>query len=237
MPKTIAIVEDENDIRQNYVEAFRRAGYVVQDYANLPDARAAFAVGLPDLALLDIRLGPDFPEGGMELCRQLRARSLTLPIIFLTNYDNELDIVSGLRLGADDYLVKAHVTLRHLLARVATLFQRQEILLQGAQAGAGQVVEVGALTLNLDRFEARWKDQVVDLSVTEFEIVRALTRHVGHVKDREQLMKSAGIYVEPNTMTSHIKRIREKFVVLDAKFAMIDTVYGKGYRWNGAAQQ
>lgn len=232
--RTIAIVEDEQDIRDNYVDAFRRAGYQVEGYANRADALAAFARALPDLALLDIHLPPD-AEGGMELCRALRARSGTLPIIFLTNYDSELDIISGLRLGADDYLVKAHITLRHLLARVAALFRRQEALQQAV--GSEEEVEVGALRLHPERFEARWAGQLVDLSVTEFEIVRALTRHVGHIKDREQLMKSAGIYVEPNTMTSHIKRIRAKFEAADAGFSMIDTVYGKGYRWNGAAQR
>ena len=219
MTKTIAIVEDEKDIRDNYVDAFRRAGYLVDAHSNRIDAMAAFSRALP----------------GMELCRELRARSSTLPIIFLTNHDSELDIISGLRLGADDYLVKAHITLKHLLARVAALFRRQEALQQAVNTE--QVVEVGALRLHPDRFEARWIDRVVDLSVTEFEIVRALTRHAGHVKDREQLMKSAGIYVEPNTMTSHVKRIRAKFEAVDPSFSMIDTVYGKGYRWNGAGQR
>ena len=147
--------------------------------------------------------------------------------------DSEIDIVSGLRLGADDYLVKAHITMAQLLARISALFRRQDALEQ--VRSAQQPLDIGALRLDLDRLETRWKDKVVDLTITEFEIVRALTRQVGHLRDRDTLMRSANIYVEPNTMTAHIKRIRDKFVAVDPSFSMIDTVYGRGYRWNGAA--
>ena len=103
--RTIAIVEDEPAIRANYADAFRRQGYRVAGYADRESALAAFAARLPDLVLIDVGLGAE-PEGGFELCRELRARSATLPIIFLTARDSDLDAVSGLRLGADDYLTK-----------------------------------------------------------------------------------------------------------------------------------
>src|ERR1043165_2471547 len=124
MKKLIAIVEDEPAIRDNYAAAFTREGYAVRTYGNRSQAMAAFAQRLPDLAVIDISL-EDEPEGGFELCRELRARSAELPIIFLTARDTELDAVSGLRLGADDYLTK-RVSLEHLLARVAALFRRTE---------------------------------------------------------------------------------------------------------------
>ena len=105
MKRTVAIVEDEPAIRDNYAAAFTREGYVVRTYPNRSQAMTAFAARLPDLAVIDISL-EDEPEGGFELCRQLRSLSAELPIIFLTARDSELDAVSGLRLGADDFLTK-----------------------------------------------------------------------------------------------------------------------------------
>src|SRR6185295_2386804 len=105
MARNIAIVEDEPLIRANYVEALSRFGYEVRGYASRPQAETAFAARLPELVIIDVGLG-DEPEGGFELCRSLRARSATLPILFLTARDSDLDVISGLRLGADDYLTK-----------------------------------------------------------------------------------------------------------------------------------
>ena len=126
MKRLIAIVEDEPAIRDNYAAAFTREGYAVRCYPNRAQALQGFATRLPDLAVIDISL-EDEPEGGFELCRQLRAMSASLPIIFLTARESELDAVSGLRLGADDYLTK-RVSLEHLLARVAALVRRVEAL-------------------------------------------------------------------------------------------------------------
>src|SRR5690606_38801813 len=116
-PKLIAIVEDEVAIRDNYAAGLRRQGYRVQGYSSRAEALAAFELRLPDLVIIDINLGEEV-EGGFELCRELRARSRQLPIIFLTARESELDAVSGLRLGADDYLTK-RISLEHLSARVA----------------------------------------------------------------------------------------------------------------------
>src|SRR3970040_2661144 len=101
--KLVAVVEDEAAIRENYAAALRRQGYRVAVYVNRKTALAAFADRLPDLVIIDVNLGTEV-EGGFELCRELRARSAQLPIIFLTARESELDAVSGLRLGADDYL-------------------------------------------------------------------------------------------------------------------------------------
>src|SRR5690348_2783983 len=147
MKKLIAIVEDEPAIRDNYAAAFTREGYTVRTYANRPTAMAAFAARLPDLAIIDISL-EDEPEGGFELCRQLRALSAELPIIFLTARDSELDAVSGLRLGADDFLTK-DMSLAHLSARVHALFRRVDALRQPAEAT--QIVRRGSVTLDAER--------------------------------------------------------------------------------------
>ena len=227
MKRLIAIVEDEPAIRDNYAAAFAREGYTVRTYANRAQAMTAFAARLPDLVIIDISL-EDEPEGGFELCRQLRSLSPELPIIFLTARDTELDAVSGLRLGADDFLTK-DLSLAHLSARVNALFRRVDALRKPHEAT--QIVKRGLLTLDSERMQAQWQDQVVLLSLTEFWIVFALARHPGHVKNRQQLMDAANVVLDDNTITSHIKRIRRKFQTIDPTFDAVQTVYGMGYRW------
>src|SRR6266481_8801143 len=151
MKRMVAIVEDEPAIRDNYAAAFTREGYVVRTYANRPQAMTAFASRLPDLAVIDISLEEE-PEGGFELCRQLRALSPELPIIFLTARDSELDAVSGLRLGADDFLTK-DVSLPHLAARVAALFRRIDALRR--PDNAADIVRRGALSIDAERMQAQ----------------------------------------------------------------------------------
>ena len=229
MSKRIAIVEDEAAIRENYAAAFRREGYSVELYEARQPAIDAFDARLPDLVVIDINL-KDEVEGGFELCRDLRSKSRDLPIIFLTARDNEFDAVSGLRLGADDYLTK-DISLPHLMARVAALFRRMDAL-QAPQSAESRVKR-GDLELDIDRMTVRWMEQPVALTLTEFWMVHALARYPGHVKNRQQLMDAAQAVLDDNTITSHIKRIRRKFVAIDANFDAVETVYGMGYRWIG----
>ncbi|HKE43545.1 MAG TPA: proteobacterial dedicated sortase system response regulator [Steroidobacteraceae bacterium] len=227
MKKQIAIVEDEPAISANYAAAFERNGYAVRTFANRRQALQAFDSRLPDLAIIDISL-EDEVEGGFELCRQLRARSAELPIIFLTARDSEIDAISGLRLGADDFLTK-DISLAHLIARVVALFKRIEA--RSRPAKAAQVLHRGPLTLDAERLQASWNGNAVPLSLTEFWIVHALAEHPGHVKNRQQLMDAANVVLDDNTITSHVKRIRRKFLGIDGGFACIETMYGMGYRW------
>jgi two-component system OmpR family response regulator len=227
MAQRIAIIEDDPAIGANYADALSAHGYAVQLYADRGSAMAGLRDRLPDLVLLDIGLGGE-PDAGFALCRELRSQSATLPIIFLTARDNEFDMVAGLRLGADDYVTKS-VSLPHLLARVAALFRRAAL---GTATGGGEdSLNRGALAIDLKRFTVRWNGRAVDLTLTEFWLVHALARHPGHVKNREQLMAEAHIVVDDSTITSHIKRMRRKFIAVDAAFDRIDTVYGMGYRW------
>ncbi len=228
MAKHIAIVEDEIAIAQNYCDALRRQGYKVSHYVNRPDAMTAFSHRLPDLAIVDVGLG-DEVEGGFDLCRELRAKAPELPIIFLTARDSELDVVSGLRLGADDYLTK-DISQVHLLARITALFRRVEALRKPEDGE--KVIERGDLVLNLDTMAASWKSKPIDLTVTELWIVIALAQHPGHVKNRQQLMDAANVVLDDNTITSHVKRIRRKFKAVDNDFDQIQTAYGMGYRWS-----
>lgn len=223
----VAVVEDEPAIRDNYAAGLKRHGYRVAAFGSRAEALAAFDTRLPDLVIIDINLG-DEVEGGFELCRELRARSAALPIIFLTARDSEIDIVSGLRLGADDYLTK-RVSIDHLLARVAALFRRTRAL--SAAGPAADRLERGPLVLDLDRMQARWNETTVPLTVTEFWVVHALALHPGHVKNRDQLMNAANVVLDDSSVTSQIKRIRAKFQAVDPGFAAIETAYGMGYRW------
>ena len=122
MATRIAVIEDEPALRDNLRDALTRHGYEVQTFAGRPAAQQALAARLPDLAIIDVGLG-DEPEGGFELCRWLRARAAALPILILSARDSEIDMVSGLRLGADDYVAK-NVSLPHLQARVTALLRR-----------------------------------------------------------------------------------------------------------------
>jgi two-component system OmpR family response regulator len=231
MPRRIAIVEDEPAIRENYADALKRHGYDVSTYPDRATATHAFASRLPDLVLIDVGLGAEI-DGGFALCRDLRAMSSTLPVIFLTARDSDFDVVSGLRMGADDYVPKT-VSLPNLIARIAALFRRAD--LANSPSSQEDLLLRGPLSLDLKRMTVRWNDHPIELTVTELWMVHALARYPGHVKDRDALMRDANIVVDDGTITSHIKRIRRKFQSVDPRFDAIETVYGMGYRWHAQA--
>ena len=230
MARRIALVEDDPTIRQNYSDALTRAGYEVAAFADRPTASRTLAARLPELAIIDIGLGAEV-DGGFQLCQELRAASARLPIIFLSARDSDFDVVSGLRVGADDYVTK-DVSLPHLLARISALFRRSDAAQQAPVAE--EVMHRGDLALDAHRMTVTWKDQLVPLTVTEFWMVHSMARHPGHVKDRDQLMRDAEMVVDDGTITSHVKRIRRKFQAIDPAFAAIETIYGMGYRWMAA---
>lgn len=228
--RRIVLVEDEPALRDNYTLALSRAGFDVHGYSNAEAALTALKQRLPDVAIIDIGLGRD-SEAGFDLCRSLREMSARLPILFLTSRDSELDVISGLRLGADDYLTK-DISLAQLVARVSTLLRRVDALSQPASEEV--VKSVGHLQLNQPRLVAKWRGEPVELTVTEYWLVDCLARHPGQVRSRQQLMDAANLVLDDQTITAHIKRIRAKFLSLDDTFSSIQTVYGLGYRWMDA---
>ncbi len=228
MSKHIAIVEDEINIAENYRDAFVQQGYTVSIYPNRSSAMAAFEIELPDLTVIDVGLEDEI-EGGFELCRDLRSRSKTLPIVFLTARESEFDKISGLRLGADDYLTK-DIGLHHMMARIVALFRRVDAL--SGPLLKERVITTGDLSINIERMSIQWQSQALEITVTEFWVIHCLARHPGQVKSREQLMEAAKVVLDDNTITSHIKRIRKKFLAIDAGFNAINTAYGLGYRWH-----
>ena len=230
MPRRIAIVEDEIAIRRNFEDALRNQGYQVSGYGDRRSALEAFRRRLPDLVIIDVGLG-DVVEGGFELCRELRSMSRVLPIMFLTARDSDPDVISGLRLGADDYLTK-DISLPHLMARIVVLFRRVEML--SGEHNTDTWLERDGLRLSVERMEVQWGGKAVPLTVTEMWIVNSLARRPGHVRTRQQLLDDANILVDDQTVTSHVKRIRRKFKEADGSFDKLDTVYGAGYRWNNS---
>lgn len=227
MSKRIAIVEDDPAIRENYSDALSKQGYEVLTYEDRVSAEMAFAQRLPDLAVIDIGLQDEI-DGGFTLCQQLRGMSKTLPIIFFTARDNDYDTICGLRMGADDYLTK-DISLPHLIARIAALFRRTELLNQPQVQT--DLIKTGALVMDTNRMTVSWNDTQIELTVTEFWMLHAIAKYAGHVKSRQQLMDESKMVVDDTTITSHIKRIRKKFMQIDAEFDCVETVYGMGYRW------
>jgi two-component system OmpR family response regulator len=233
MVRTIALVEDDDLLRANYLKALEREGYRVESYPGRPEASEAFNRKLPDLAILDVMLGDEM-DGGFTLCSQLRRLSPTIPIIFLTARDSDLDRVSGLRLGAWDYLLKNTTTLDFLPVRISALFTIVESLASsetGEKIPAEQTFEVGPLTIYREQKRVFWKEQRIDLTLTEFWLLYCLARRPGHVKSHDQLMEAANVVVSNNAITAHIRRIRDKFREIDPDFNTIRTEYGMGYRW------
>ncbi len=224
----IALVDDEDNLRETVGFALRREGHRVELFADGLEAWRAFERSLPDLVILDI-LMPRMD--GLELCRRLRALSERLPILFLTSRDEEL-VVLGLELGADDYLCKPF-SMRELAARVKVLLRRAA-LSRESEGGEERILEVGPLRLDLRRYLATWKGAPLALTVTELMLLHALVRHPGHVKTRVRLLEEAyphDAYASDRTIDSHIKRLRRKLAEADPSFDGIETVYGLGYRF------
>ncbi|HSU83970.1 MAG TPA: response regulator transcription factor, partial [Thermoanaerobaculia bacterium] len=157
----IALVDDEESLRETVGFALRREGYRVESFADGLAAWQSLERSLPDLAILDV-LMPRMD--GLELCRRLRALSERLPILFLTSRDEELDRVLGLEIGADDYLCKPF-SMRELLARVKVLFRRTAID-QGKTRNAEAPIRFGELELDMQRYTVKWKSLPVTLTVT-----------------------------------------------------------------------
>ena len=228
MTHTVVLVEDEPAIADNYREALTSFGYSVVVYHNEPDARAALQGELPDLVILDIELGEN-ALGGFTLCKMLTDRSRTLPVIFLTARDDHSYEELGLELGAHDYLRK-DTSLKSLRLRV------ERLLASAPKAGESAATEperhVGAFSLNEDGMRVWWHGEPVSISMTEFQLLEALTRRPGNIFTRDQLMDIAGLTIEPQSIDSHMKRIRKKFRAINTDEDPIKAERGMGYRWN-----
>ena len=228
----IALVDDDRNILTSVSMTLEAEGYEVETYNDGQAALDAFTKRLPDMAVLDIKM----PRmDGMELLQRLRQKT-TMPVIFLTSKDDEIDEVLGLRMGADDY-VKKPFSQRLLVERIRALLRRQEARATGevAVTEENKVLTRGNLSMDPLRHSVSWKGRDVALTVTEFLLLQALAQRPGFVKSRDQLMDVAyddQVYVDDRTIDSHIKRLRKKMRAVDDDFSAIETLYGIGYRYN-----
>ena len=229
MKHKIALVDDDRNILTSVSMALEAEGYDVSTYTDGETALAGLNTSNVDLAVLDIKM----PRmDGMELLQRLR-KTNSLPVIFLTSKDDEVDELLGLRMGADDY-IKKPFSQRLLIERIRALLRRSAAEEAADNGNGAAVLTRGDLVLDSGRHVCTWKGEAVQLTVTEFLILKALAHRPGHVKNRDQLMDAAygeNIYVDDRTIDSHIKRLRKKFRQLDKEFSNIETLYGVGYRY------
>ncbi|MDX2027233.1 MAG: response regulator transcription factor [Alphaproteobacteria bacterium] len=232
MAQTIALVDDDRNILTSVSMALEAEGFEIRTYPDGEEALRGLTQTPPDLAVLDIKM----PRlNGMELLQKLRQSGTTsqMPVIFLTSKDEEVDEIMGLRMGADDYITKPF-SQRLLLERIRSLLRREQARQQPANNDPNNLLARGELTLDSARHVCAWKGSPVDLTVTEFLLVKALAQRPGHVKSRDQLMDAAygeSVYVDDRTIDSHIKRLRKKFKEVDTDFNQIETLYGVGYKY------
>ena len=230
MPQLIAIVDDDRNILTSVSIMLEAEGFNVDTYLDGSSALRGLFQKPADLAILDIKM----PRmDGMELLIKIREKS-SIPVIFLTSKDDEIDEVFGLKMGADDYIRKPF-SQRLLIERVKALIRRRELDTNiGMEGFNGEAIQRGNLVMDPSRHQCRWKGLSVSLTVTEFLLLQSLAIRPGHVKNRDQLIDAAygeQIYVDDRTIDSHVKRIRKKFKALDAEFTAIETLYGIGYRY------
>ena len=230
MSKTIALVDDDRNILTSLSIALEREGFKVQTYIDGESALVGLSRNPPDLAVVDIKM----PRmDGEELLKRVK-KKMSIPIIFLTSKDEEVDELLGLKLGADDFIKKSGgFSIKVLVERIRVQLRKKS----NAQDETKNLIVHGKLKLDPSQLECQWdgKNLPEKLTTTEFLIVKELAQRPGVIKERAHLMDIAykeNTDIEDRTIDSHIKRIRKKFKKVDDKFSSIETRYGSGYRWN-----
>lgn len=230
MTQNIILVDDDRNILTSVSMALEAEGFSVKTFNDGEAGLNGILDNSTDLAVLDIKM----PRmDGIEVLTKLRETS-SIPVIFLTSKDDEVDEAIGLRMGADDYITKPF-SQRLLIERIKALLRRQA-LMNGASNNKKEEEKIvrGNLVLDDARHLCTWKNQPLNLTVTEYLLIKSLAERPGHVKNRDQLIDMAygeNIYVDDRTIDSHIKRVRKKFKALDAEFSQIETLYGVGYKY------
>jgi len=231
MKQTIALIDDDRNILTSISIALEKEGYNVQTYLDGESALIGLSRTPPDLAIIDIKM----PKmDGEELLKKLRKKT-SLPVIFLTSKDDEVDELLGLKLGADDFVKKSGgFSIKVLIERIRVQLRKKNI---NNIEDTKNIIAHGKLKLDPSQLECEWDGkQLPDkLTTTEFLLVRELAKRPGIIKERSQLMDIAyreDTDIEDRTIDSHVKRIRKKFKKVDVNFSAIETRYGSGYRWN-----
>jgi two-component system OmpR family response regulator len=229
--RRVLLVEDDDILLKNYEALLTAHRLSVTACPTKSDAIAAFDSGSFDVIILDVTLGGEY-EAGFDLCQIFREKRKGTPIIFLTERDEDPDRISGLRLGADDYLSKT-ISGAYLVARIHALIKRMDALVGGAAGSSVSVLQHDASPLKIDERLSRayWNNTPLDLSLTQFWILKDLFNHHGEVRSTSDLMRAAHITVQPNTIVVHIKTIREVIQELAPDFRCIKSERARGYRW------
>jgi two-component system OmpR family response regulator len=233
-PRRVLLVEDDDVLRSNYERLLSAHRLAVCACATTKDAIAAFDREQFDVIILDVTLGREY-EAGFDLCQKFREKQKATPIIFLTERDEDADRISGLRLGADDYLSKT-ISSNYLVARINALIRRVEALIGSIPDSVHQTPIETRETESRLRIDERlsrayWLGSLLDLSLTQFWILKDLFEHPGVIRSSTDLMRAAQITVQPNTIVVHIKAIREQIQKITPEFACIKSERARGYRW------
>ncbi len=230
MNHTIALIDDDRNILTSLSIALEKEGFNIQTYLDGESALIGLSRTPPDLAVIDIKM----PRmDGEELLKKLRKKT-SMPVIFLTSKDEEVDELLGLKLGADDFVKKSGgFSTKVLIERIKVQLRKKNNNLEENK----NIISHGKLKLDPSQLECEWNGkQLPDkLTTTEFLIVQELAKRPGIIKERSQLMDIAyreDTDIEDRTIDSHVKRIRKKFKKVDNDFSAIETRYGSGYRWN-----
>jgi len=230
MNHTIALVDDDRNILTSISMALENEGFKVQTYIDAENALVGISRNPPDLAVIDIKM----PRmDGEELLKRLRKKT-SIPILFLTSKDEEVDELLGLKLGADDFIKKSGgFSIKVLIERIRVQLRKKVNSVDESK----NLIKHGKLVLDPSQLECEWNGKSLPekLTTTEFLIVKELAKRPGIIKERAQLMDIAykdNNDIEDRTIDSHVKRIRKKFKKVDQNFSAIETRYGSGYRWN-----
>ena len=232
MSHTIALVDDDRNILTSISMALENESFKVQTYIDAESALVGISRNPPDLAVIDIKM----PRmDGEELLKRLRKKT-SIPILFLTSKDEEVDELLGLKLGADDFIKKSGgFSIKVLIERIRVQLRKKTIKENIDESK--NIIKHGKLVLDASQLECEWNGKSLPekLTTTEFLIVKELAKRPGIIKERAQLMDIAykeNTDIEDRTIDSHVKRIRKKFKKVDQNFSAIETRYGSGYRWN-----
>ncbi|MCR5386113.1 MAG: response regulator transcription factor [Treponema sp.] len=218
---TVALVDDEKNVRLSVKTALKKEGFEVTEFSNGQEALNAVSQNiLPDIFILDIMMPV---MDGISFLTKIRELRIKTPVMFLTSRDEEFDKVLGLELGADDYLCKPF-SVRELIARVKVLLRRSSAVQE-----EDKIISSDNITLNLSSYSAYVDGKKIELTVTEFRILEAFIKNKGSVLTRDKLIEISypdDTYLNDRAIDCHIKRLRKKLPENS-----IETVYGLGYRF------
>jgi two-component system, OmpR family, response regulator len=229
--RRVLLVEDDDVLRRNYETLLSAHRLAVRACATKVEAIVAFDRETFDVIILDVTLGEEY-EAGFELCQAFREKQRTTPIIFLTEHADDADRISGLRLGADDYLSKT-TSSTFLVARINALIRRAQTLLADIIESEDTPPRKDSSPLRIDNRLSRayWLDVPLNLSLTQFWILKDLFENSGEVRSTADLTRAANITVQANTIAVHVKAIREEIQKITPGFSRIKSARAQGYRW------